>query len=148
MSTKGLPNNSFYQYPSKYAPDKNSKFTNIVGCGGLVALICSILLARPDEKGFTTTKKIAIGLLVLAIVCFIVWLTFFNLKSDGDVHEGEINRIREMQKINDKDVEKIRHEVNIKNNKLDDDFNIKLNALYKDDDGWPWSDPVLTPVKT
>ena len=125
-----LPNNSFFQYPSDYAPDKNKNFIWILLAGWIVFLIGGLAFAlSPDPRFSGIGSNIFLGLFIITFITFVV---LSCLMSNGDVHANEMNKIIEFKTDA------------IKYKKLEDEFKIKLNNIYKDDTGWPWSPPIKT----
>ena len=124
-----LPNNSFFQYPSDYAPDKNKNFIWILLAGWIVFLIGGVLNWSPDPESRNIVPKVLFGFF---IVIFITFCVLLGLQGSG-YNVKKLEGINNIKNRNDKKDAKAK-------------FIKELNETYKNDDGWPWSPPIKTPV--
>ena len=116
-----LPNNSFFQH-------KTDKVINntVIWCIFMIIIAVVALLVSSGKSN--AVEKIGIfvaGCSLLSLFSMVVAYSFI----DGDVHKDKLN---EISKITDK---------TSRINALKD-FKNKLNVIYKDDTGWPWSPPI------
>ena len=72
---------------------------------------------------------LGLGLIVLCVICLITLIVFTILKETGYKYSMERYNIDE---IDDK----------IKKDNALNAYKAKCEKLYKDDSGWPWSDPL------
>ena len=91
----------------------------------IIIAVVALLVSSGKSNAVGKIGIFVSGCSLLSLFCMAIACSFIH----GDVHKDKLN---EISKITDK---------TSRINALKD-FKNKLNALYKDDDGWPWSPPI------
>ena len=124
---EGLPDNSFFQSGEL----KNLTFPGILCVGGFVFIGIGI-------KFFDKHKIIGGISMGLGTVCFIIMFILLVFSLIRPKYRDKIIKLNSMPNITYDDRKSHMNAWR--------EFDAKINALYKDDDGWPWSPPIKTPV--